>query len=206
MTALLPPLCRPTRAALGLAAGLVLGGCGHDENVLLGVEEQAREAAPTTRDEVWGRAPLGEPRPATPAAQAAAYEKPEGVWVDVRWFGGRRYDDVEDLLVQQLGPLAERKVLDERAGEELRFQNGEVRVVRGVVYMLRVRLPEPLTRTDALLALGFTTQADHWRETHREYRLAHAFDFVRFRMQRDAVRRDRVVVVEAWKTDAGEVR
>ena len=73
------------------------------------------------------------------------------------------------------------------------------RVVRGTVYMVRVDLPEPMTRTDALLVTGFSIYADHWRETHLEYRLANSWGFERFRLQRAEPGGDRVVSVEAWK-------
>ena len=187
-------------AALLLIAGL---GCGSDEPVLLGLDGR-EDGAGAERDEVWQlRAPEAAHR-SDPRQVAESYERPEGVQVDVSWFGGRRFDEVQAELTAQLGRLGERRTLDAGRGEELVYERGEVRVVRGVIAMMRVRLAEPLTRTDALLATGFTIYADHWRETHREYRLANAFEFERFRLLKVAPGSDRVQVVEAWKSDPAD--
>lgn len=190
-----------------LLGALVLAAvaCQRDEPVLLGVEPSASPGS-TERDEVWGRLEADEPTPTTPAQQAAAYRCPEGVAVDMRWLAGRRYDDISDLLQDQLGPELARRTLDARRGEEITYQRGAVRLVRGVVYMLRVQLPEPLTRTDALLAVGFNANADHWRETHGEYRLSWAFGFTRFRLFRDQPGSDRVNVVEGWKSEPEDIQ
>lgn len=193
------------RWAAGLGALALLLGCNTEEPVLLGVEpkEQPKSSA---RSEKWKREIPESAYRDTPKTEAQAYAKPEGVYVDVHWLGGRRYDDVADEVEQQLGPLHERKVLDSRRGEELVYERGDVRVVRGVIYMIRVQLPEPLTRTEALLVTGFGVYADHWRETHREFRLSYSFDFERFRLMRHSGDKDRVVSVEAWKISPDKAR
>ncbi len=198
----------PLRAWCWLALAMMLG-CGTEEPVLLGVEPedvQAEKPKANDRSDVWQRVIPESAYRDNPEVEAQAYAKPDGIYVDISWLGGRRYDDVASELETQLGPLHERKVLDARRGEELVYERGDVRVVRGVVYMIRVQLPEPLTRTEALLVTGFTIYADHWRETHREFRLSHTFDFERFRLMRHGEDRDRVVSVEAWKQNAGDVR
>ncbi len=172
--------------------------------MLLGVEPEPAPKA-SERSKVWQRV-VPESAHRNEPEEAQAYAKPDGVYVDIQWLGGRRYNDVAAELELQLGPLHERKVLDARSGEELVFERGDVRVVRGVVYMLRVQLPEPLTRTEALLVTGFTIYADHWRETHREYRLSNSFDFERFRLMRHSEDKDRVVSIEAWKLSPDRVR
>ncbi len=190
----------------GKAALLVLmlagsQACGNEEPVLLGVspEQREREQRQQEREGVWQRnIPESATRDA-PSGQPVAYEKPEGVYVDLHWLGGRRYDDAAEQLQAQLGALAERREIDTRRGEELVYERGVARVVRGTVYMVRVDLPEPMTRTDALLVTGFSIYADHWRETHLEYRLANSWGFERFRLQRAEPGGDRVVSVEAWK-------
>ncbi len=189
---------------VALALALLLG-CGTEEPVLLGVEPD-EPADATERSKVWQRVIPESAYRDDPEVEAQTYSKPEGVYVDVHWLGGRRYDDVASELEQQLGALHERKVLDARRGEELVYERGDVRVIRGVVYMIRVQLPEPLTRTEALLVTGFTVFADHWRETHREFRLSHSFDFERFRLMRHDDDKDRVVSIEAWKMSPDQVR
>ncbi len=179
--------------------------CATEEPVLLGVEAKD-DPEPSERSEVWQRVIPESAYRDDPRVEAETYSKPEGVYVDIHWLGGRRYDDVVGELELQLGPLVERKVLDARRGEELVYERGDVRVVRDVVYMIRVQLPEPLTRTEALLVTGFTVFADHWRETHREFRLSHSFDFERFRLMRHSEDKDRVISVEAWKLSPDKVR
>ncbi|MFH1463354.1 MAG: hypothetical protein ABIO70_03105 [Pseudomonadota bacterium] len=196
----------PTPRPLWALALAVAVACGHDEPVLLGVEPQASPEAPPSRDEVWGRFEPDEPMPATAAQQAAAYHRPDGVYVDMHWLTGRRYEDISDLLAEPLGAEQGRRPLDAKRGEEISYERGAARVVRGVVYMLRVELPEPLTRTDALLALGFNSHADHWRETHSEYRLSWCFGFARFRLRREQPGSDRVDVVEGWRSEPDDVR
>lgn len=182
-------------------------GCGTEEPVLLGVEPESADVQQSSeRSEVWQRVIPESAYRDDPLVEAQTYSKPDGVYVDIHWLGGRRYDDIASELELQLGPLHERKVLDARKGEELVYERGDVRVVRGVVYMLRVQLPEPLTRTEALLVTGFTIYADHWRETHREFRLSHSFDFERFRLMRHDEDKDRVVSIEAWKLSPDKVR
>jgi hypothetical protein len=199
-----PPPHSLVRAVLGLLLALS-SACVTEEPVLLGVEPDP-EPAPTERAKVWQRVIPDSAYRDDPVVVAQAYSKPAGVYVDIHWLGGRRYDDIAAELEAQLGPLHERKVLDSRKGEELVYERGEVRVLRGVVYMLRVRLPEPLTRSDALLSTGFSIYADHWRETHREFRLSNSFEFERFRLMRDGNDKDRVVSVEAWKLNPDDVR
>ncbi len=200
------PVLPPHAPFLGvvLLAGW-LAGCGAGEPVLLGVQPEEEETQGAD-DRIWKRVVPESAYQEDPVQEVKAYARPEGVYVDVHWFGGRRYGDVADELVVQLGPLHERRELDASKGEELVYERGDVRVVRGVVYMLRVQLPEPLTRTEALLATGFSIYADHWRETHREFRLSHTFDFERFRLMRDREQEDRVVIVEAWKQSPDKVR
>ncbi len=194
-------------APLCTIIAVLLLGCGTEEPVLLGVQPDAESAEePSARSEVWQRVIPESAYRNDPVVEAKEYSKPDGVYVDIHWLGGRRYDDVVGELEQQLGPLHERRVLDARRGEELVYERGDVRVVRGVVYMLRVQLPEPLTRTEALLVTGFSIYADHWRETHREYRLSHSFEFERFRLMRHDEDKDRVVSVEAWKQSPDKVR
>ena len=186
--------------------GLLLA-CGGEEPVLLGVKPEAEpESESNERSKVWQRVIPESAYRDDPVVEAEAYSKPDGVYVDIHWLGGRRYDDVIGEVELQLGPLHERKVLDARRGEEWVYERGDVRVIRGVIYMVRVQLPEPLTRSEALLVTGFSIYADHWRETHREYRLSNSFDFERFRLMRHDQDKDRVVTVEAWKQSPDKVR
>lgn len=180
---------RPLLLGLGLLTGLC--GCSDPEPVLRGVPDQALLA------EGGGVGLAAE-------AEAPGYVKPEGIYVDVRHLGGRSFDGSRDVIANQLGTLLESTGLGGEDGRELTFERATLRVVDDLVYMVRVPLPEPLRRTDALELLGFPIQTDEAIVLHREYRLNHEWGFRRIRMMRVGTDNELVHTVEAWRWVPGE--
>lgn len=144
-------------------------------------------------------------RRATPAALEAAYTRPEGVYVDARYLGGRRLAGVRGEVEAQLGALLEERELPAGQGIELRFQRGNLRVSDdGVIYLIDVPLPEPMRRGEALTALGFPVQLTReYNALTHEYRLTHAWGFRRLRFMRTAPGSEDIARVEAWKSSPG---
>ncbi len=186
-----PPLVR------GFACGVLLlltCGCGPDEPVLQGVPPQALLAErPSAADRATGS-----------DADDDAYQRPDGVLVDVSYLGGRPYLENRDVIVDQLGALVSVEPLPGGGGQEMTFERGSLRVENDEIYMIRVPFAEPLRRTDALLLLGFPTQVDRYVILHREYRLNNSWGFRRIRMKRQGEDNELVTQVEAWRRVPGE--
>lgn len=197
-----PPLPGPTSrsaAAIGLLLALGLGGCQREEVVLQGVPAQPLLQERRGADEQ--QSALAEPSAVDPAA---GYALREGVYVDVQALGGRSLRAWRDVLGEQLGALRSTTELPGADGVEMSFERGTIRVADDRVYMLRVPLPEPLRRTDALERLGFPGIADRYVILHREYRLNNEFGFRRIRMKRQGADNELVTEVEAWERVPGE--
>lgn len=173
-----------------LLLGLVLG-CVNDEPVLIGIPQDAL---------LTEQATPGAPTPKAPAR----YEKSEAVYVDVRFLGGKPFLQVRDILIEQLGPLQGRQPVDGKSAESLQFLRGSVRVIKGTIAMLKIPLPKPLRRAEALEALGFPPYVGGYTIFHREYRLHHEWGFRRIRLTREDRRSERVIEVEAWRWLPGE--
>lgn len=136
---------------------------------------------------------------ASPAAMDAAYTKEEGVYIDVRYLGGRSYTAIRDEVLNQLGAVLEEKPLSELEGSEIRFERGTLRVVSDTIYMLDLPLPAPVRRTEALSLLGFPPATRDYILTTLEFRLTNVWGFRRlrfFRTERDGEQIDRV---QAWR-------
>lgn len=174
--------------ALLLTAQLA-AGCGPEEPVLQGVPAEP----------LLGGRPSASAVASTPDQdEAAPYERPAGVHVDVHHLGGRSFRDNRDLLADQLGGLVTVSDLPGGAGQRMDFERGSIQVEDDVVYMLRVPLPEPMRRSQALEALGFPAYVGRYVTLHREYRLNNTWDFRRIRMMRSSTADELVTEVEAW--------
>ena len=185
------PPAHPKRLRLLLALLGSLGACGGPEPVLSGIPDEAILAQDASSD--------------LPTEETASrYARPAGVYIDVRHLGGRSFQGSRDVISEQLGPLLESQSLAGDDGRELRFERATVRVAEDLIYMLRVPLPEPLRRTDALELLGFPPQVDDTIVLHREYRLNHEWGFRRIRMMRLGQDNELVDQVEAWRWVPGE--
>jgi hypothetical protein len=132
------------------------------------------------------------------------YQKSEAVYVDVRYLGGRPFAQVRDILFEQLGALHSRHTLERKAGELLNFKLGSVQVVNKAVAMIKIPLPRPMRRTEALEVLGFPPYVGGYTIFHREYRLHHEWGFRRIRLKREERGSERVIEVEAWRWLPGD--
>lgn len=187
-------------ARLVLALALVwIGGCGPSEPVLPGVTPVTGVESVTVAPARSSGIPSSTPVASTP------YQRPAGVYIDVRWFGGRSYDACREQVAEQFGLVEERRDLGSRLGEEYRFASGSLRTLQGIVYMIRVQLPRPVTRSEALEMTGFPPFVGNWRATHLEYRLGHNWGFERFRLVRAPGYKDRVNQLDAWWREAKRV-
>ncbi len=184
-----------------LFALLLCGACGQDEPVLSGVPEpQAPTSAPAAPGEeapVLSELSQGAELP-------AAYQRAEGVLIDVRYLGGKTYQEVRDVVAEQLGPLQGSVELPAGAGTEMRFQRGELRVLDDRIIRVRVPLEPPLRRTAALAATGFPPATGRYVTLHREYRLHHEWGFRRIRLMREDRSSELVNAVDAWLVVPGE--
>jgi hypothetical protein len=170
-----------------IGAGL-LAGCSQTEPVLSGIPE-----APILAELGSGDEQNDKKRP------KGQYIKAADVYVDIRHIGGQQFDQIRDIIDDQMGPLQNRRVVSEIDGEELQFIRGTIRVVNGRVYMVRIPLTQPLRRTEALQSAGFPPFTKSVIRSHREFRLNHEWGFRRLRLRRVGADDERVTHVEAWK-------
>lgn len=182
-------MIRPLRHAV-LAA--LLAACTGDEPVVSGVKPRTVEEVKAKRE--------GQAIAASPRALEVGYEKPEGVYIDVRFLGGRNYTAVRPEIEAQFGALLETDDLPEGQGVELAFTRGRLRTLDDTIYMLDIPLPEPMRRDEALRLLGFPDIVPHaYNVLTMEYRLTNVWDFRRLRFFRSDPDGDRVDRIEAWK-------
>lgn len=170
---------------------LLLLACGDPEPVIQAV---APPRTPTQIAEERARAELR----TSPANVEATYVKPEGVYVDARYLGGRQYDAVRAEIEQQLGAVLEDRPATEKA-REIVFERGSLRVVDGAVQMVEVPLPEPVRRSEALALLGFPPATGEYKAFALEYRLLNEWGFRRLRFVRAARGSEEITSVQAWK-------
>ncbi len=176
---------------------LALLACGPPEPVV-------RAVKPTpTVEEIAARREAEELK-ASPRVLEVGYEKPAGVYIDVAFLGGRRYDHVRAELEGQLGSVRE-EIDIALAEKEVRFQRGIVRTDSGVLVSFEIPFPEPLRRSEALAALGFpAADAGRYTDLTFEFRLNNVRGFRRVifhRAERGGELIDRVV---AHKKNPGE--
>jgi len=158
--------------------GLFLGGCA-SEPVLLSVEEVA------TPEEVVKE-------------EVKPYAKPEGVFVDVGFFGGRLWNEARAEAEIQMGEIRSR-VEHRRDGIELRMGKGSFWIVDDKVQQIRVELPSLMRRSQAMEFLGLPPQVREWHGNERDWVTHHVFGFDRIRMGRHEADSELVVWVEARK-------
>lgn len=169
--------------------------CGGDEPVLSGVSANAPPLdAPGSDAAAEGEAP----------AEAGTYRKPDGVYIDARHLGGKRYQEVRDEVADQLGALQSSQDLPGDNGRELVFERGTLRLLDDQIILVDVELPTPLRRTEALAALGFPPATGRYLTLHREFRLNHVWGFRRLRMMRENRHSEDVVRVAAWYRVPGD--
>jgi len=137
---------------------------------------------------------------ASPAALDLGYVKPEGVYVDVAWLGGRTYSVVRGEVAAQLGALVEEGSLPPGQGQEFRFEKGTLRVSGDRILLVDVPLPEPMRRSEALRLVGFPDQVPrNWVLLSGEFRLTSVFNYRRIILDRVGPGEEDVIRVRAWK-------
>jgi hypothetical protein len=150
--------------------------------------------------------PVAAEPPAAPTAAAAdaPYQRAAHVYVDVPYLGGKLYSEVRDLVADQLGDQRGSRELPQRGAKELNFVRGDLRTEDDRIFFLRIPLPNPMQRADALQMCGFPPQVKRAIGTSREYRLNHEWGFRRVRMERLGRDNDLVTEIEAWRWVPGE--
>jgi hypothetical protein len=143
----------------------------------------ASQAPARTAEEIAEKRAREELR-TSPRVLEVEYQRPEGVYVDAAFFGGRRTEGVAEALGAQLGALREsRPEID--GLQEVVYEGGSVKLRAGTVAVLDVPLPTPRTRDEALLATGFKPHlVQRWGELTHEFRVRHLQDFDRVVLHR----------------------
>jgi hypothetical protein len=126
------------------------------------------------------------------------YEKPAGVYIDAQFFGGRRWENVRTIILEQFGTLEEQST-DARGHEVKRLERGTITLEDGEIDEVIVPLPEPMRRDQAMMACGFSGLADRYLSFTREYRVTQFQGFRRIILHRAAPGDDLVVKVTAQK-------
>lgn len=168
--------------------------CGSPEPVLRAVQ-------PTPEAEVVAERRKEAELKATPAAVDARYVKPEGVYVDARYLGGRPWRTVRADVEEQLGAVIEER---EAAGGglEVVLERGTIRLSDARIQMVEVPLPELMRRSDAMAALGFPPPTRDYQPFSLEFRLLNEWGFRRIRFFRAEPGSEDIVKVQAWKFTA----
>lgn len=177
--------------AAGVNLLLLALACGDPAPVMQAVQPA------TTPEAIAEKRAAAELR-ASPANVEATYAKPEGVYVDAHFLGGRSYDAVRAEVEAQLGAVVEERE-GVSGGREIVFERGTLRIVDGRIQMVEVPLPEPVRRTAALGMLGFPPATGDYKALALEFRLVNEWGFRRLRLVRAARGSEDVVRVQAWK-------
>lgn len=172
----------------------------------------------TSTDEPVVRAIPGETKPVTaeeiaqkreadairtsPRNLEVNYQKPNGVYVDVHFLGGRQLDNVAHVIVDQLG--AGQGVEDLLEGKrEHRYERGTLTTVGGTIMVIDLPLPEPMRRSEAMVAAGFSSLVDKYLSFSREFRVTQFMDYRRIVLHRAEPGSEYVVRLTAYKRQLG---
>ncbi len=170
---------------------LVFACAGDDEPAV-----RAVRPPPPTVEEVAAKREAEAIR-ASPRNLEVNYVKPEGVYVDAHFFGGRRWENVRDIVVEQLGATVEEST-DAQGRTVRRFERGTLTLADdGDIEEIEVPLPEPMRRADAMVACGFSGLADRYLSFTYEYRVTQFQGFRRIVLHRVAKKDDMVDRVTA---------
>ncbi len=112
------------------------------------------------------------------------YSKPERVYIDLHFLGGRRWDNVREIVLDQLGALTEEAV-DAQGRTVKRLERGTLTLgSESSIEILDVPLPEPMRRADAMIVCGFSGLADRYLALTREFRVTQFQGFRRIILHR----------------------
>jgi hypothetical protein len=126
------------------------------------------------------------------------YVKPDGVYVDAHFLGGRRWDNVRTIILDQMGAL-ESQSTDARGHEVKQLERGTITLEDGEIDEVIVLLPEPMRREQAMIVCGFSGLAYRYLSFTREYRVNQFQGFRRIILHRAAPNDDLVVKLTAQK-------
>ncbi|HJN78300.1 MAG TPA: hypothetical protein QGF58_30585 [Myxococcota bacterium] len=156
---------------------------------------------------IWGCGPSEPILPGVPVVDEesvefeTAYERKEGVYVDIQFLGGRSFDEVRGEVSIQLGDIQEVNDLGVMDGTEYVMERGRVKVKDGTIYLVHVDLPRAMRQGPALHATGLPSDIDRPYNLTNEVRLRWHSGFDRIRMGREVREGDMVIWVEALKFD-----
>lgn len=158
---------------------------------------RAVRPAPPTPEEVAEKRATEELR-TSPRNLEVNYEKPAGVYIDAQFLGGRRWENVRTIVLDQMGSLLE-TTTDARGLEVKRLERGSITIDGDEIDEIVVPLPEPMRREQAMMACGFSGLADRYLSFTREYRVTQFQSFRRIILHRAGPNDDLVVKVTAQK-------
>jgi hypothetical protein len=157
--------------------------------VVPGVAPEGHDALPRKTGRSAGKKPS--------VRVPAEYQRAEGVYVDIRFFGGRRWSAVRDEAVEQLGAIVGEETTPQ--GQKIMFERGSLQAAKDVVFEISVPLPQPLPPSEALALVGLPASNGGWRNLSRQYRLTGVYGFRRILLEKDKPGGDLVAEVQAWK-------
>lgn len=173
---------------------LVIACSGSDDPVVSGVPR----ALPVTAEQIASKRENEELR-TSPRNLEVNYVKPERVYVDVHFLGGRRWENVREIVIDQLGALVEEAV-DAQGREVKRLERGTLTLdADGNIDIVDIPLPEAMRRADAMVACGFSGLADKYHALDREFRVTQFQTFRRIVLHRVAPDDDMVDRLTGYK-------
>jgi hypothetical protein len=178
-------------------AGGCAQGCGRSDAPPV----RAVEVAPATPEQVAAKREAEELR-ASPRNLEVNYEKPPGVYVDAHFLGGRRLENVQDIVTDQLGLL--QATVDGVEGRSVQtFERGTLTLEGGAISIIDVTLPEPVRRPEALVLCGFSGLADRYLSFTDEFRVVQYQGFRRVVLHREERNSEMIVRLTAYKRQNG---
>ncbi len=175
-----------------------LGCAGNDEPVVRAVPSPAK---PVTAEQIAEKREADATR-TSPRNLEVNYEKPDGVYIDVHFLGGRTVEQVAHVIVAQLGAgQGETDLLEGK--REYRYERGTLTTVRGAIMVIDVPLPEPMRRSEAMAACGFMALVDKYLSFSREFRVTQFQDFRRVVLHRAEPGSEFIVRLTAYKRQQG---
>lgn len=167
---------------------------GSDDPVVSAVAK----AVPVTVEQVEEKRTREELR-TSPRNLEVNYSKPERVYVDAHFLGGRRWENVREIVLDQLGALTAEAV-DAQGRTVKRMERGTLTLnSESSIEILDVPLPGPMRRSDAMIACGFSGLADRYLSLTREFRVTQFQGYRRIILHRVGTNEDLVDRLTAYK-------
>lgn len=183
-----------------LLAATVTIGCGEPPAPVL-----SAMPAPASVDAVTAKR-LEQERRTTPGAVDPGYARADGVYIDLRYFGGRSWDAARAEVERQFGPVMEETTPAGAAtGErDVRLLRGSIHLRDNRIQKMTVPLPEPVRRSEALALLGLPPFVGNYNSLALEFRLTNEWGFRRIRFLRTERGAEEIESVEALSFSADD--